>query len=115
MHAHTGIQLLSGYILNNLSSEMYVNDISSKTTVCDKEPTILLEKAGSAYVDGENLLGPVVGNFSMQLAIKKAKQAGIGWVTAKGKDISSTHTCDLPTNQVLHAIFVVALAYGMSG
>ena len=70
-----------------LSSETYVNDISSKTTLCSKEPTVLSEKAASAYVDGQNLLGPVVGNFSMQLAIKKAKQAGIGWVTAKGMDI----------------------------
>jgi len=34
-------------------------------------------------VDGGNLLGPVVGNFCMSLAIKKAKDAGIGWVVAK--------------------------------
>ena len=69
---------------------MYVDDIASKTTISDKEPTILSEKAASAYVDGENLLGPVVGNFSMQLAITKARKAGIGWVTAKGMDIINT-------------------------
>ena len=66
-----------------------MNGISSKEILCNNEPTILSEKAASAYVDGQNLLGPVVGNFSMQLAMKKAKQAGIGWVTAKGMDKSS--------------------------
>lgn len=30
------------------------------------------------------ILGPVVGKFCIDLAIKKAKEAGIGWVSAKG-------------------------------
>ena len=42
------------------------------------------ERAGTAWVDGKNLLGPVVGNFCMDLAVKKAKEAGVGWVSAKG-------------------------------
>jgi len=37
-------------------------------------------------VDGGNLLGPVVSKFSMKLAIKKAKEFGIGWVCAKGSN-----------------------------
>ena len=65
-------------------AEMYVNDLKSETTVSDKEPTIICEKAATAYIDGGNLLGPVVGNFAMQLAIKKAKEAGVGMVSAKG-------------------------------
>ncbi|ETN74044.1 malate/L-lactate dehydrogenase [Necator americanus] len=44
------------------------------------------ERAGSAWVDGKNLLGPVVGNFCMDLAVKKAKDAGVGWVVAKGSN-----------------------------
>lgn len=36
-------------------------------------------------MDGKNLLGPVVGNFCMDVAIKKARQLGVGWVAAKGK------------------------------
>ena len=28
--------------------------------------------------------GPVIGLFCMDLAIKKAKEAGIGWVSARG-------------------------------
>ena len=32
--------------------------------------------------------GPVVGSLCMDIAMKKAKENGVGWVTAKG-----THTC----------------------
>ena len=62
---------------------MYVHDISTGITVSDCEPSILTERAATAHVDGCNLLGPVVGDFSMQLAISKAKAAGVGLVTAK--------------------------------
>jgi LDH2 family malate/lactate/ureidoglycolate dehydrogenase len=64
---------------------MYVNDIQSGITVCDLEPVVLKQTAATAYVDGQNLLGPVVGNFCTDIAIKKAKEAGVGWVVAKGK------------------------------
>ena len=64
---------------------MYVHDISSGTTTYDSEPKIVKETAATAYVDGQNLLGPVVGNFSMQKAIEKAKESGVGWVVASGK------------------------------
>ena len=65
-------------------TEMYVKDVKSGTTVSDKEPVILKELAGTAWVDGNNLLGPCVGKFCIDLAIKKAKEAGIGMVVAKG-------------------------------
>lgn len=70
--------------LNRL--DMYVRDISSGITVSNGEPAILSERAATAYVDGCNLLGPVVGNFCMQLAISKAKASGIGLVTAKNSN-----------------------------
>ncbi|KAK7100708.1 hypothetical protein V1264_023614 [Littorina saxatilis] len=70
--------------LNRL--DMYVHDISSRITVSDCEPKILSERAATAHVDGCNLLGPVVGDFSMQLAISKAKTAGVGLVTAKNSN-----------------------------
>ncbi|VDM85652.1 unnamed protein product, partial [Strongylus vulgaris] len=63
---------------------MYVMDLEKKTCKPDGVPKILKERAACAWVDGENLLGPVVGNFCMDLAIQKAKQAGVGWVVAKG-------------------------------
>lgn len=61
---------------------MYVHDIESGITVCNDEPVIRKENHATAYVDGRNLLGPVVGNFCMDLAIKKAREAGVGWVVA---------------------------------
>lgn len=63
---------------------MYVKDIESGICAKDGEPVVEKESAATALVDGKNLLGPVVGNFCMDLAIKKAKEAGIGWVVARG-------------------------------
>ncbi|CAB3403940.1 unnamed protein product [Caenorhabditis bovis] len=70
--------------LNRLG--MYVQDVKLNICKGDGEPKILKERAGTAWVDGNNVLGPVVGNFCMDLAIKKAKEAGIGWVVAKGSN-----------------------------
>ena len=63
---------------------MYVRDIQNGTTVSDTEPSIIRETAATAHVDGNNVLGPVVGNFCMDVAMRKAKDAGVGWVAAKG-------------------------------
>lgn len=65
-------------------SDMYVKDIESGVCAKDGEPVVEKESAATALVDGKNLLGPVVGNFCMDLAIKKAKEVGIGWVVAHG-------------------------------
>jgi LDH2 family malate/lactate/ureidoglycolate dehydrogenase len=61
---------------------MYVRDIKEKTTNTNAEPKISKETVSTALVDGKNLLGPVVGNFCMNLAINKAKETGIGMVVA---------------------------------
>lgn len=47
------------------------------------KPVVLKETAATAWVDGCDGLGATVGNFCMDLAIKKAKECGIGWVAAK--------------------------------
>ncbi|KAM9854424.1 putative oxidoreductase YjmC [Aulostomus maculatus] len=70
--------------LNRL--DMYMKDIHSKICAKDGEPVVEKESAATALVDGKNLLGPVVGNFCMNLAIKKAKEVGIGWVVAHGSN-----------------------------
>lgn len=64
---------------------MYVQDIKSK--ICDGNaiPTVLKDKYSTALVNGQNSLGPVVGNFCMNLAIEKAKKHGVGWVAANSK------------------------------
>ena len=62
---------------------MYIRDVSAGTTDKDNEPVVLKDLGATALVDGNNLLGPVVGNFCMNLAIKKAKEFGIGMVVAR--------------------------------
>ena len=41
------------------------------------------ETVSTALVDGNNSLGAVVGNFAMNLAITKAKETGVAWVTVR--------------------------------
>ena len=82
--------------------EMYVNDIGSGITVADKEPSVVKETVATALVDGNNVLGPTVGNFAMELAVQKAKEAGVGWVTAKGKFMHILKTWSKPRLGQLH-------------
>ncbi|KAF5303725.1 hypothetical protein FQR65_LT00869 [Abscondita terminalis] len=66
--------------------EIYMNDVRSG--LCDSKavPKILLETPATAWVDGQNGLGAVVGNFCMNIAIEKAKNVGVGWVCSKGSN-----------------------------
>lgn len=64
---------------------MYVNDVQQKICEGGATPTIEKESVSTALVNGNNGLGPVVGDFCMELAVKKAKETGIGWVCARGK------------------------------
>jgi len=66
--------------LNRL--DMYVRDVKAGTTSSTEEPVVIKDSGATALVDGNNLLGPVVGNFCMSLAMKKAKELGIGMVVA---------------------------------
>jgi LDH2 family malate/lactate/ureidoglycolate dehydrogenase len=72
------------------ATEMYLADIQTKTTNANAKPAVLKESPATAWVDGNNGLGPVVGNFCMQLAIQKAKAVGVGWVVAKGKCVEDS-------------------------
>lgn len=66
--------------------EMYMEDIIQK--VCDPcaEPVIITERQGTALVDGRNGIGAYVSRYCMDLAICKAKKAGIGLVTCRGSN-----------------------------
>ena len=37
-------------------------------------------------MDGRDGLGGVVAEFSMELAIRKAREVGVGWVTARNSN-----------------------------
>lgn len=63
--------------------EMYINDLHMNSTDGKATPKILNETPATAWVDGLNGLGAVVGNFCMDLAIQKAKTVGVGVVCAK--------------------------------
>lgn len=83
----SGLYLTTTYAccLSTFLTDMYVKDIQTGICAKDGEPVVEKESAATALVDGKNLLGPVVGNFCMNLAIKKAKEVGIGWVVAHGE------------------------------
>jgi len=57
------------------------NRINTKPTV-----KVVHETPSTATVDGDNALGPIVGKFSMKLAIEKAKVAGTGWVATRNSN-----------------------------
>jgi LDH2 family malate/lactate/ureidoglycolate dehydrogenase len=63
--------------------EMYINDLHMNSTDGKATPVILNETPATAWVDGLNGLGAVVGNFCMDLAVEKAKVTGVGVVCAK--------------------------------
>ena len=50
--------------------DMYVKDIQTGITNGDAEPITERETPATAMVDGKNVLGPVVGKYCMNLAIK---------------------------------------------
>lgn len=61
-----------------------MHDVSSGICDVKAKPKIIKETEATGFVDGQNGLGPVVGNFCMDLAIAKCKNVGVGWVVAKG-------------------------------
>nr|XP_020476896.1 uncharacterized protein LOC109972411 [Monopterus albus] len=91
-HAHSlALVLVEGDLRGHYSHglnrmDMYVKDIQTGICETSGEPVVEKESAATALVDGKNLLGPVVGNFCMNLAIKKAKEVGTGWVVAHGSN-----------------------------
>ncbi|XP_022221357.2 uncharacterized oxidoreductase YjmC [Drosophila obscura] len=58
-------------------------DLLNSTVTASAIPEIIKEKQSVALVDGRNAPGPVVGKFCMDLALRKARTVGIGWVAAR--------------------------------
>lgn len=72
------------YSLYIFFSEFYVNDILSGACTPNNQPKVLKESPSTALVDANNVLGATASHFAMDIAIKKAKETGVGWVTVKG-------------------------------
>lgn len=83
----------------------YVRGILSGNTNPTPNITIIRDNPAMARVDGDQGLGHVVGKFSMELAIEKAKIAGIGAVGACTTNHFGSASC--------HAM--LALKHGMIG
>eukprot|EP01097_Dermamoeba_algensis_P002570 TRINITY_DN2023_c0_g1_i4.p1 TRINITY_DN2023_c0_g1~~TRINITY_DN2023_c0_g1_i4.p1 ORF type:complete len:215 (+),score=46.95 TRINITY_DN2023_c0_g1_i4:59-703(+) len=75
VHSH-GVNRLEMYV-----GELLHGEVNGKVT-----PTIINETDSIACINGNNGLGMVVGKFCMELAIKKAKSQGVGWVVARGSN-----------------------------
>ncbi|MDR1766395.1 MAG: Ldh family oxidoreductase [Lachnospiraceae bacterium] len=50
------------------------------------KPAVVHETPVSAVVDGNDGMGQLIGHFSMELAIKKAKESGVGIVSARNSN-----------------------------
>lgn len=61
----------------------YVDGIRRGAVKVRPNVRIVSEGPSFALVDGDSGLGQVVGSFSMKLAIRKAKESGIGFVTVR--------------------------------
>jgi L-2-hydroxycarboxylate dehydrogenase (NAD+) len=59
----------------------YVDGIRNKTIIPDAKVTVDKETPSTGVVNGNNGLGQPAGYFGMNLAIKKAKDSGLGFVT----------------------------------
>lgn len=65
-------------------TEKCVNDINEKVCEPNNEPVIIKESRSTAWVDARNCLGATSSQLGVDLAVTKAKDTGIGWVSVKG-------------------------------
>ncbi|XP_018574226.1 uncharacterized protein LOC108913205 [Anoplophora glabripennis] len=66
--------------------ELYINDILGGTVDPKAVCSVEKQSAATALVNGNNCLGAVVGKFCMDLALEKARDAGIGMVVVHGSN-----------------------------
>lgn len=66
--------------------EMYINHLYAGSMDGAATPVTLSETPATAWVDGRNGLGAVIGNYCMDLAMAKARNVGVGVVCAKGSN-----------------------------
>lgn len=64
----------------------YYKGIQKGTMKVDAEPEVVFETPVSAVVDGHSGMGQLNGYFAMNLAIKKAKENGVGIVSVKNSN-----------------------------
>ena len=66
--------------------KMYSERIRRNCVNVTGKPYVVVDRDATAVVDGDNGMGQIVGVFAMNLAIEKAKQYGVSFVTARGSN-----------------------------
>ncbi len=66
--------------------DRYYKAIKRGMIKVDAQPEIVFETPVSAVIDGHDGMGQIIGHKAMQLAIEKAKTAGIGIVTVRNSN-----------------------------
>ena len=66
--------------------QMYNSGIQKGMIKVDAKPEVVFETQVSAVIDGHDAMGHLVGHKAMELAIRKAKTAGIGIVSARNSN-----------------------------
>ncbi|KAK9883888.1 hypothetical protein WA026_004826 [Henosepilachna vigintioctopunctata] len=64
----------------------FVTDVQNGNIDTHSSPKIEKETAATAWVNGQNSLGPIVGNYCIKLAIAKAKKVGAAIVVANNSN-----------------------------
>lgn len=64
----------------------YYKGLEKGTIQKDAKPEVVFETPVSAVIDGHDAMGQLVGHMAMELAIKKAKETGVGIVSARNSN-----------------------------
>ena len=62
---------------------VYQSELATGSVDPLARPEVLRESASTALVDGRHAWGVVVADFCMGLAVRKARETGVGWVAAR--------------------------------
>jgi LDH2 family malate/lactate/ureidoglycolate dehydrogenase len=65
---------------------LYTKRIEEKCVNVTAKPELLSSVLGTAVIEGNNAMGQIVGVQAMKLAIEKAKEHGVSFVTARGSN-----------------------------
>jgi LDH2 family malate/lactate/ureidoglycolate dehydrogenase len=66
--------------------KVYVDRLQAGGFKAGAQPRVVAEDGSTALLDGEGGMGQVTGMAAMELALAKAEQNGIGWVTVRNSN-----------------------------
>ncbi|XP_030374624.1 uncharacterized protein LOC115624167 [Scaptodrosophila lebanonensis] len=79
-------------------------DLLNCTVDARAQPLVLQEREALALVDGRNAPGPVVANYCMDLAVRKARVVGFAWVSARRSNcigMAGWYACQALTQRMI--------------